>query len=307
MSDFTSHFWSGWIISLTLVSLIGLGWLSYSVYFGKNRDLHEGDAVWDETLREGSNPPPLWWFGMIFSLMVFSVIYLILYPGLGEYPGALHWSSEHRLHTSMQRYQREFDAVQADWRELPLAELANHAEAMRSANRIYMHNCATCHGADARGQARRFPNLMDDVWSWGGDEAQITHTLVNGRVAVMPPWSSILQDEGVDQVTDYVLALSRGEADAAAGSAGAQKYAQFCVACHGAAGEGNVLLGAPNLRDDVWLYGGDREAIYVSIAAGRNGHMPAQRGRLSDMQIRLLTAWLKGGARTAGFPGATPL
>lgn len=290
MSEFTSSFWAGWVAGIVILSLVWLGVLLYQVYFGK-RDEHDS-TVWDENLREGANAPPLWWFALLFSTMIFGAIYLTLYPGLGNNAGALKWSSGHQLEETRARYDREFGPLFARWQATPVAELAHDELAMQTATNVYQNHCASCHGADARGGANLFPNLADDEWIWGSSEAQLHTTLLKGRRAVMPGWLAILQQGGVEATARYVAALGRGEADAPEHVAGKQHYTQYCVACHGADAGGNPALGAPALNDNVWLYGGDLAAITYSIANGRQGHMPAQENRLTDTEIHLLVAWL---------------
>lgn len=290
MSDMPSDFWAGWIAVITLVSLAGLAWLVFSIYFSP-ADEHEGadGPVWDENLREGSHPAPIWWFWLILASMVFSVIYLMLYPGLGSYKGALKWSQGGNVESSLARFDDEFGSVRRLIVEGNLATLQDDADIMRSAQRVFDRNCAVCHGYQAQGQADHFPSLVDDVWQWGGTPAQIEQSIRQGRNAVMVSWAQVLGEEGVSNVTDYVLALGT---PAANGHAGQQQYNQFCVACHMPDGSGNVALGAPDLADDVWLYGGSAEAVHESIAAGRAGEMPAFGARLDDTQIKLLIALL---------------
>lgn len=295
MSDMPSDFWAGWIATLTLVSLAGLAWLVFSIYFSPT-DEHEGaeGPVWDGNLREGSHPAPIWWFWLILASMVFSVIYLMLYPGLGSYQGALKWSQGGKIVSSLERFEDEFGSVRRLIVEGNLATLQNDADIMRSAQRIFDRNCAACHGYQAQGQADHFPNLVDDVWQWGGAPAQIEQSITQGRNAVMVSWAQVLGEEGVGNVADYVLALGT---PAANGHAGQLQYNQFCVACHMPDGSGNVALGAPNLADDVWLYGGSVAAVQKSIGEGRAGEMPAFGARLDDTQIKLLVALLA--SRTA--------
>ena len=160
---------------------------------------------------------------------------------------------------------------------------------MTSAQRIYDRNCAACHGQEARGQADLFPDLRDADWQWGGEVAQIEQSIRHGRQAVMVGWLPVVGEQTVDQLAGYVLALGQSEAD---DHPGAQPYRLYCSACHGTDGSGNTLLGAPNLKDGVSLYGSSVQAIRQSIAKGRNGEMPAFGERLDDTQIRLLVAWL---------------
>lgn len=293
MSEFTSSFWAGWVAGIVILSLIWLGVLLYQVYFGKQGG-HE-PTVWDENLREGTNSPPLWWFVLLLGTMVFGVIYLTLYPGLGNNAGALQWSSGGRLEETRTRYDQEFGPLFARWQATPVVELARDEVAMQTATNVYQNHCASCHGVDARGGANMFPNLVDDEWIWGSSEAQLRTTLLKGRRAVMPGWLAILQQSGVEETARYVTALGRGEADAPEYVAGKQQFMQYCAACHGSDAGGNPALGAPALNDNVWLYGGDVEAITYSIANGRQGHMPAQEHRLTATEIHLLVAWLLSG------------
>jgi len=293
VSDMPSDFWSGWIAIITLVSLAGLAWVIFSVYSttGDGHDEAEEEGpVWDNNLREGSNPAPLWWFWLILSMMVLSVLYLMLYPGLGSYKGALQWSHGGRLDESIETYEREFGGVRSLIAEAKIETVQADDALMRSAQRVFDRNCAVCHGYEAQGQAALFPDLTDDDWQWGGDPNQIEQTIRGGRTAVMVGWRQVLGgDSGVKNVADYVRVLG---SDDAAGHAGQGQYNTFCIACHGADGAGNVLLGAPSLVDDIWLYGGSEEALLHSIAYGRSGEMPAFNERLDDTQIRLLLALL---------------
>jgi cytochrome c oxidase cbb3-type subunit 3 len=168
---------------------------------------------------------------------------------------------------------------------------------MQSAWRVFNNNCTSCHGRNAAGQARLFPDLTDDSWQWGRDETQILETIRSGRQAAMPAWEPVIGAQGVEQVADYVLGLSAGDSGSPANAEGSALFLQFCSACHGPKGSGQPLLGAPALDDEAWLYGGDRAQVIRSISQGRNGVMPAFGSRLDDAQIRLLTAWLSAGAR----------
>lgn len=292
MGDMPSDFWSGWIVVVTLVSLAGLAWAIFSVYAPGNEPEHEAGEgpTWDESLTEGDNPAPLWWFWLILSLMVLSVLYLMLYPGLGSFQGALKWTQGGRLDDSTAIYQAEFGGTRRLISEVRIETLQEDDALMRSAQRIYDRNCAVCHGYDRQGQADLFPNLTDDDWQWGASHDQVEVSIRAGRNAIMVGWLQALGgDDGVRNVADYVRVIGT---DAAAGHPGQQQYNLFCTACHGVDGAGNVALGAPNLADDTWLYGDSDEALYHSIAVGRKGQMPAFDARLDDTQIRLLVALL---------------
>lgn len=290
MSDLPTDFWAGWIAVITIVSLVGLGWLIFSIYFSP-ADEHEGSdgPVWDENLREGSHPAPIWWFWLILASLVFSVLYLMLYPGLGSYQGALKWSQGGHVEESLEQYEDQFGSVRRLITEGSLATLRADADMMRSAQRVFDRNCAVCHGYEAQGQASYFPSLVDEEWQWGGTPEQIEQSIRAGRTAVMVGWQQALGDGGVNNVISYLGALGTATAD---GHPGQQQYDQFCVACHAADGTGNVVLGAPSLVDDVWLYGNSENELRESIAAGRAGEMPAFGERLDDTQVKLLVALL---------------
>ena len=290
MSDMPSDFWSGWIIVITVLSFAALAWLVSSVYFSPRETTKAERPTWDENLRKGSNPAPLWWFWFILALMVFTVLYLMLYPGLGSFKGALVWSQGGQLQKSEQRFETEFGGIRNLIVEARLETLQSDNALMHSAQRVFDRECAVCHGYQAQGQAALFPSLIDDEWQWGGTPEQIEASIRNGRIAAMVGWSQLLGgDEGVRNVADYVKALGTDEAN---GHPGQAQYNMFCVACHLADGSGNPMLGAPSLIDDVWLYGDNDAALYESIANGRTGEMPAFDARLDETQIRLLVALL---------------
>jgi cytochrome c oxidase cbb3-type subunit 3 len=293
MADLPNDFWSGWIIVVTGISFVALVWLVLSIYFfsdGKSPILEESEEpVWDEDLREGSNAPPLWWFWFILAAMVFSVVYLILYPGLGSFKGVLNWSQDSRLESSYETYTERFSEVRQSIAESSLTKLQGDAALMETAEHIYARHCAACHAADGRGQASLFPNLMDASWQWGGTQEQIEQTIRRGRKASMISWQAILGEDDITQLADYALTLGDNQSEQHPAH---DQYVQYCSACHGVDGTGNVMLGAPSLADDVWLYGDTPTDVQTSISQGRNGIMPAFEGRLDDAQIRLLVAWL---------------
>jgi len=290
MADLPIGFWAGWVTVVTLVSLAALLWLILSVYSAKEKE-HELDSepVWDENLREGTNAPPLWWFWLLLSAMVISLAYLALYPGLGSYKGLLNWSQGIRLAESYENFDSQFAGRRMEIADYSLAEIQNDLALMDTAERIFKRECSACHGPDGRGQAAMFPNLMDVDWLWGNSAEQIEQSIRGGRRALMPAWGSVIGNDSVQQVTDYVLQMNAANADTLAGKA---VFDQYCVACHGAQGAGNILLGAPNLVDSAWLYGSSRETVSTTIANGRGGVMPAFGERLDDTQIRLLVAML---------------
>lgn len=291
MADLPSDFWGGYIAGVTILSLLGLAWFVFSIYFSREdrSEEHVDGPTWDGNLREGRHPAPMWWFWLILTMMVFSVIYLMLYPGLGTYQGALKWSQGDRLDDSIAQYQAEFGGIRSLVAQAQVDTLQADAEIMASAQRVFNRNCAVCHGYDAAGQANYFPDLTDADWQWGASEAQIEQTIRAGRIAVMVGWEPVLGAEGVGHVIDYLGVIGTNDAN---DHPGQTQYNQFCIACHGPVGHGNAALGAPNLTDDVWLYGNSPEALRHSVAQGRSGVMPAFGGRLDDTQVKLLVALL---------------
>jgi cytochrome c oxidase cbb3-type subunit 3 len=294
MPTVATGFWAGWVAVITIVSLIGLFWLVASVYFNRDAAAHDPDDVWDETLREGATPAPLWWFWLIVALLATSVVYLMLYPGLGTHRGVLSWTQGGQIAASRARFAENFGAERERIAQSPVADLQLEPAAMSAGWHLFNNHCSACHGTDARGQAKQFPNLTNDRWQWGGTEREIAQSITVGRLAVMPPWQAALGDEGVTAVAEYVRALATGSP--AEDSEGARIYRTSCFACHGADGSGLAPLGAPSLKDPEWLYGGSLDDIRASIAEGRNGRMPAFGEKLDATQIKLLTAWLVAGA-----------
>jgi cytochrome c oxidase cbb3-type subunit 3 len=248
--------------------------------------------VWDEDLEELNNPLPDWWLKLFYITLAFGLIYLVLYPGLGSFPGLLGW-------TSHGQYEREMDVADATYgplftryRAMSIPAVAADPEARKMGERLFVNYCSVCHGSDARG-ARGFPNLRDNDWLYGGSPEQIEQSILNGRNGVMPAWKDALGgDQGVADVVQYVLSLSGRNVDEAAAARGKAKFQTFCVACHGPDGKGNQALGAPNLTDNIWLYGGSEKAVTETIANGRSGKMPAQKDTLGEDKVHLLAAYV---------------
>jgi cytochrome c oxidase cbb3-type subunit 3 len=288
-----ASFWSYWIIILTTVTIVGISWILFANRKREQQSTEKTTGHIYDGIEELDNPLPAWWFYMFVITIVWGIGYLIVYPGMGNYAGAIGW-------TQVGQYDREVAAAEEKYREmrdrylaLPVEEIALDPAVRKMGMRLFANNCAQCHGADAGG-AYGFPNLRDDDWLYGGDAATIKATLVNGRQAVMPAWGSVIGDEGIADVTQYVLSLNGRDVDPAKAEAGKTVFQTYCVACHGADGTGNPALGAPNLTNGVWLYGGSAEQISQTLHAGRNGMMPAFKDTLSEDKIHILTAYVYG-------------
>ncbi|MDH4030251.1 MAG: cytochrome-c oxidase, cbb3-type subunit III [Chromatiales bacterium] len=295
-----SSFWSWYIIILTVGSIIASVWLMSSNSKGSPGEVDTTGHKWDGDLQEYNNPLPRWWLYLFYVTVVFSVAYLILYPGLGSFAGTSKWSQVDQYNAQMSEAEAKYADFYARFRDMEIQAIAGDQAAMRAAGNIFGNNCAQCHGSDGRG-AVGFPNLTDDNWQWGGSEDAILATLRNGRNGIMPAQAAVLgSDEAVEEVVAYVRSMSGLEAPADKAKAGQQRFAMVCAACHGPDGKGNPMLGAPNLTDDTWLYGSSPGDIRYTIANGRANQMPAQLDYLGEDRLRLMAAYVMSLSETAG-------
>ena len=297
MSDFFSGGWSNYIALVSLAGIFWCIWLLASVrktkvILGPDGQVTDTGHVWDGNLRELNNPLPRWWMWMFLLSCIFALVYLVLYPGLGSYPGILGYSTDGALMKSMTNANDELKPVYAKYVKMDIQQVAADPKAREMGQRLFLNSCAQCHGSDAGG-SKGFPNLTDGDWLYGGSPENIKTTIVNGRAGVMPPFPQLDSKQIVD-VTNYVRSLSGLPADDTKVARGAEVFKANCVACHGADGKGNIALGAPNLTDKVWLYGGSEVAIVETITKGRMAMMPAQDKVLSPEKIHLLTAYVWG-------------
>ncbi len=299
--------WSWFIIILVLANVAGAMWLLFAN--GKAATGEAGNStthVWDGDLTEFNNSLPRWWFWLFVLTTVWGLGYLVFYPGLGSLKGALGWTQQ-RQHAAEVQSARAVQAPRyARFATLSLEQLSQDPDAMGEARSLFANGCAGCHGSDARG-ALGFPNLTDNDWLYGNAPQTLLTTIGTGRMGVMPGWGPVFGDAGVEEVAAYVQSLSGVASNPALVQAGAARYATFCVACHGADAQGNPVLGAPSLADDVWLYGGDAATLRTSITAGRQGQMPAHEALLGKDRVRLMAAYvLSLGAPTPGGSSSGP-
>lgn len=285
--------WHWFVIIGTIGSLIGVTWLLIANRraAGQNHESHEWDGI-----RELDTPLPMWWVGMFAGSVLFAVIYLVIFPGLGNYKGATEWTSAARVATDSEAHRARYAPLYSELAALTDAELLADRRAGQIGRRLFINNCATCHGVGAQGSFG-FPNLTDTEWIWGSGIAAVEHAILNGRLAAMPPWVAALGEEGIQNTAHYVRALSGQEHDQASAAAGEKHFQTLCVACHGSAGKGNPLLGAPDLTNNIWLYGGDHDQIAFTLRNGRNGRMPSQAAHLSPEKARILAGYVTGLAR----------
>ena len=299
MSDFTSNFWPVFIAGTTLLGIFGclvLVWVS-----GKTKVMTAADNttghVWDGDLREMNNPLPRWWVGLFIITCIFSLAYLYLYPGLGSYQGSLGWTQTGQFEKEVARGNEQTAPIYAAFAGKSTEELAKDQQAMAIGDRLFMNNCAQCHGSDARG-GTGFPNLTDGQWNWGGTPEQIHATIAQGRTGIMTPMAAAVgSSDDVRNLANYVLSLSKSPHDSVRANLGRDKFVA-CAACHGPDGKGNQALGAPDLTSGVFVHGPAVEAHIVNVINnGKTGVMPAWESKFTPEQLKVLTAyvWGKGG------------
>jgi cytochrome c oxidase cbb3-type subunit III len=295
MSDFTANFWSVYVAGVTLASILAcllLLWVTARKKVVPSADNTTGH-VWDGDLRESNNPMPRWWMWLFVITIVFGLAYLVAYPGLGSYPGQLSWTTRGEYASEVEQANKELAPLYAQFTSRSVEDLAGDARAMAIGERLFMNNCAQCHGSDARG-SKGFPNLADADWLYGGAGAKITETIKQGRRGQMPPMAAAVgSPDDVKNVAHYVLSLSRSPHDSVRAQLGKAKFGA-CAACHGVDGKGNPAMGAPNLTDDIWLHGWGEQAIIAMVNGGKKSEMPAQADKLTDAQIHVLASYVWG-------------
>ena len=292
MSDFFSSGWSVFIAAATLIGLAAC--LALLIAASRRKPMAADNStghVYDHDLTELNNPLPRWWMILFILTIVFALVYVFLFPALGGLAGSLGWSSRGELAADQAKADAEMKQVYADFVGKPAEVLSQDTRAMGIGQRLFINNCATCHGSDARG-SKGFPDLTDRDWIHGGSPEKIEETITLGRIGTMPPMvAAVGTPQDVHNVAHYVLSLSGSAHDSIAAAAGRPKFA-VCAACHGADGKGNAAIGAPNLADKIWLHGWGEEAITAMVNNGKTNVMPPQGGRLTAEQIHVLAAYV---------------
>ena len=312
MSDFTSGFWPVYISVITLVSIIGT-WVflksqtTRKLAPGEKAELME--HTWDGDLQDLNNPLPSWWLGLFYGTLIFSLAYLALWPGLGNFAGVLGWTSKGEYEAEVKAAEAQFQPLYAKFQQQDIMTVAADQEARAIGKNLFLTYCSQCHGSDAAG-AKGYPNLTDSDWLYGGDPETIKASITAGRAGVMPALGAALGENGSKEVANYVLSLSGRDHDAALAAAGKPKFEANCAACHMADGKGMQAMGAPNLTDKVWLYSGSEAGIIEAINKGRNGVMLAVDQVLGttsnkEAKLHLLTAYVYG--LGGGQPPAAPV
>jgi cytochrome c oxidase cbb3-type subunit 3 len=313
-----SGFWSFYVTVLTLGTLVALTWLLFSTRKGQRGETTEQTVGHSfDGIEEYDNPLPQWWFGLFIATIIFALIYLALYPGLGNWVGLLPgyeyleekdgkpvefangkqgWSGVHEWEKEMAGAQAQYGPLFARYAATPIEELATDPQALKTGARLFASNCSTCHGSDAKG-AFGFPNLTDSIWRWGGDAQSIKASILGGRQAVMPGWLPVIQEKGVADVSAYIVTQLNGrtlpEGTQADPANGAKIFATTCMACHGPQGKGVAMLGGPDLTQaQGFIYGSSFAQLQQTIRYGRQGQMPAQQLLQGNDRVHLLAAYV---------------
>lgn len=271
----------------SLVVFFLLLWLNKNISRPGQTTGHSYDGI-----EEYDNPLPAWWFWGFILTIVFAFGYLIYYPGLGNFAGLGHWSSVGQLEQDQAMAKAKYGPIFAKYAAIPVDQLAKDPGAVKIGRRLFTTNCSQCHGATATG-AFGFPNLTDSEWLWGGTGKDIETTISGGRNAAMPAWGPVLGKEGVEEVANYVMSLSGRKVDAALAKKGDKIFHTYCFTCHGSDGKGNTMFGAPNLTNEIWLYGNSKRQIIRTITGGRNGQMPSFKDKLGEDKVHILAAYIK--------------
>lgn len=283
------------VLIITLASIAGCLWLLFSQ--SRNTPGETADHVWDDDLRENNNPLPRWWLNLFVLTAVFGVGYLVFYPGLGNMAGRLGWTSQQEMQARLDVLTAYRSAAFARLKDQPIDVLARDAGALALGKSVFLANCAGCHGPDAMG-ARGYPNLTDHDWQYGGSDEAVIASVTHGRNGQMPGFHASLAPDAVDALVAFVPHWSDPGLSPGIREAGMKAFAGVCAACHGADGKGNPALGAPNLTDDIWLWGGTGKTVRDIILFGRQNHMPAHDTLLSGDEIRVAVAYVRSLAQT---------
>jgi len=291
MSDFVSDFWNLYVVVIVLASILACAVLLIvqgKATFTPGKTMGH---VWDETLEEYNNPMPKWWSWMFVITVVFALVYLALYPGLGNFKGMLGWTSGGQHQAEVAKMDATVKPLFDKYMAMDLKAVAADKQANEMGKRLFLTYCIQCHGADARG-AKGFPNLTDADWLYGGEPEQIKETIANGRMGVMPPHAQLGADT-IKDVANFVRSLSGLQNDAVRAAKGKEVFTSAgCIGCHGPEGTGTQAIGAPNLTDKVWLYGSSEATITETITNGRQNKMPAWKEFLGDAKVHLLAAYV---------------
>jgi cytochrome c oxidase cbb3-type subunit 3 len=266
--------------------------------------------VWDGDLQELNKPLPRWWLYVFYACVVWAFGYWMVYPAWPTLSGYTHGYLGYSQRAQVAKDVQAAKVAQETFRQgiaaTPITDVKGKEElfqfALAGGAAAFGDNCSGCHGRGAQG-AIGYPNLNDDDWIWGGTLEQVEHTIAYGirnghdqaRNTPMPRFGldGVLEPAAIADAANYVRSLSGSDGvDKAAVERGKATFAEQCAACHGENGQGNLELGAPNLSDGIWLYGGSQEAVTQSIVTGRGGAMPAWSLRLDPVTVKMLAVYV---------------
>jgi cytochrome c oxidase cbb3-type subunit 3 len=301
MADFING-WLGILIgAVVAISILGCGILLLSQskmkikvgVDGKPLPVETTGHVWDGDLRENNNPLPVWWMQLFYGTIIFAIAYLLIFGGFGSSKSLIGWSQISEYEEELKAGNAQYGPLFQKYMAMDVQSVAKDAKAMEIGERLFLNTCAQCHGSDAQG-VKGYPNLTDKDWLYGGDPQTIVATLHEGRSGFMPPMADAVGNaDDVLNVANYVLSLSGSPHDAAKATLGKSKFTA-CASCHGEDGKGMQAMGAPNLADNIWLYGGNVEAIVDGINKGRKNLMPSYQGVIDEDKLHLLAAYVWG-------------
>lgn len=294
MADFNNELWSWFIAIISVISLVVWIWVTIKLMGRKLSADEQAESMgheWDEGLHELNNPLPRWWVITFLLSLFWGLGYLIMYPGLGSFAGVLNWTQIDQYEAEVAAADARYGPIFEKFAGMDIAAMVDDQEALAIGRSLFSTYCTTCHGSDAAG-ARGYPNLTDTDWLYGGEPENIEQSILNGRSGIMMAWGPILSQEDIFNVSEYVRSLSGYQPNEAVASKGKEVFQTNCFACHQSDGTGNKLLGAPNLTDDTWLYGGSSTMIIETITNGRNGVMPPHREFLGEAKVHLLANYV---------------
>ena len=263
--------------------------------------------AWDG-IEELNNPLPRWWLWTLYACIVWAIGYTIAYPAWpmvsGATSGLLGFSTRGEVAAQISEHEAQNNALVSELTTVELSGLDAssdlHRYAVARGGSVFRAQCSQCHGSGAAG-AVGYPNLLDNDWLWGGDIENIASTISHGvrnetdrdaRYSEMPAFGGILESAEIDAVVEHIISLSAPDFDANLAAAGTQVFQENCASCHGDSAMGNRDLGAPNLADAIWLYGGDRAALRYTVENARYGVMPAWGQRLTDADVRAVSVYV---------------
>ena len=264
---------------------------------------HEWDGI-----KELNTPLPRWWLWTFYATIVWGIGYTIAFPAWpmisGATAGVLGYSTRAQVAERIEAHEAQNAGLVAELNGADLAALEPgsdlHRYATARGKSVFAAQCSQCHGSGAQG-AVGYPNLLDDDWLWGGSIEQIAYSVTHGirnetdadaRWSEMPAFADVLEPAEIAATAEYVISLSNSDHDAALAAEGAILFADNCASCHGENAQGDREIGAPNLADAIWLYGGDRDTLKETIAQARFGVMPAWGQRLDTEDVRSVSVYL---------------